>query len=54
MKRLYHVYILASRSRTLYTGVTNSLIRRIVQHREGNVPGFTSKYKIHRVPIDVL
>ena len=49
MKRLYHVYILASRSRTLYTGVTNSLIRRIVQHREGNVPGFTSKYKIHRL-----
>jgi len=44
--KLYYVYILASRSRNLYTGVTNSLLRRVIQHRLGLKPGFTSKYKI--------
>jgi putative endonuclease len=33
----YFVYIVASRSRNLYTGVTNNLERRIVEHREGLV-----------------
>lgn len=47
--RTYCVYILASRSRNLYTGITNSLERRLVEHREGLVPGFTSKYKIFRL-----
>jgi len=45
----YYVYILASRSRTLYTGVTNNIARRVAEHREGSVPGFTSKYRIHRL-----
>jgi putative endonuclease len=45
-KTLY-IYILASRSGTLYIGVTNDLARRIYEHRHGLVPGFTSKYKIH-------
>jgi len=45
----YYVYILASRSRTLYTGVTNNLRRRLAQHRLGLKPGFTSKYKILRL-----
>ena len=49
MEKLYYVYILASRSRNLYTGVTNSLRRRVVQHRLGLKPGFTSKYKIFRL-----
>jgi putative endonuclease len=48
-ERLYYVYILASRSRILYTGVTNHLVRRIQEHREGLVPGFTSRYRIHRL-----
>jgi putative endonuclease len=48
-ERLYYVYILASRSRTLYTGITNHLLRRIQEHRDGAVPGFTSKYRIHRL-----
>jgi len=47
--RTYFVYTLASRSRTLYTGVTNNLERRILQHRHGEIPGFTAKYKIHRL-----
>ena len=45
----YYVYILASRSRTLYTGVTNDLKRRMWEHKQGSVPGFARKYKIHRL-----
>jgi putative endonuclease len=43
------VYIIASRSHNLYTGVTNHLERRIVEHREGLVPGFTQRYRIRRL-----
>jgi putative endonuclease len=43
------VYIIASRSRNLYTGVTNNLERRLREHREGLVPGFAKRYKIHRL-----
>src|SRR6202167_4731430 len=39
MDRNYCVYILASRSRSLYTGVTNNLRSRVQQHRGGTVPG---------------
>ncbi len=49
MSRTYFVYILASRSRNLYTGVTNNLERRMVEHREGLVPGFTARYWIFRL-----
>ncbi len=45
----YYVYIMASRSRTLYTGVTNDLERRVYQHKQKLVPGFTAKYKIERL-----
>ncbi len=45
----YYVYILASRSRTLYIGVTNDLPRRIREHCEGTANSFTAKYKIHRL-----
>jgi putative endonuclease len=46
---MYFVYIIASRSRSLYIGVTNSLIIRIQQHRDGTHDGHTAKYKIHRL-----
>lgn len=49
MERTYYVYMLANRSRTLYAGVTNRLLDRIKQHREGTFPGFTSRYRIHRL-----
>ena len=49
MGRSYYVYILASRSRTLYTGVTNNLARRIQEHRAGRVAGFTKRYRIFRL-----
>ena len=48
-QKVYYVYILASWSRVLYTGVTNNLAWRVLQHREGRVPGFTSRYRIHRL-----
>jgi len=48
-ERTYYVYILASRSRNLYTGVTNNLTRRVYEHRAGLVPGFTQRYRIHRL-----
>jgi putative endonuclease len=41
------MYILASKPRgTLYVGVTNDLVRRVAEHREGIVPGFTKAYDI--------
>jgi putative endonuclease len=44
------VYILASaRHGTLYIGVTSDLIGRLYQHRTGAVPGFTSRYGVHRL-----
>lgn len=49
MKRTFCVYILANRSRNLYTGVTSNLDKRIVEHRQGLVPGFTSRYRIFRL-----
>jgi putative endonuclease len=40
-----HVYIVASkRNGTLYTGVTSDLVRRISEHRDGLMPGFTRRY----------
>jgi putative endonuclease len=43
----FYVYILASRRNgTLYIGMTDDLLRRIWQHREGNVPGFTANYAV--------
>jgi len=50
-KRLsFWVYILASRvGGTLYIGVANDLIRRVHEHREGQAPGFTKKYDVHRL-----
>jgi putative endonuclease len=47
MSKTYYVYILASkRNGTLYIGVTNDLTRRVWEHREGVVPGFTKKYGV--------
>lgn len=44
----YYVYILASqRNGTLYIGMTNNLRRRVEEHKQGLIPGFTQKYKVH-------
>ena len=45
--RSYFVYIVASKPYgTLYIGVTNDVVRRAVEHRDGLVPGFTKKYSV--------
>ena len=48
MKKAY-VYIMASRSRTLYTGVTTDLEGRVAEHQRHLVPGFTSRYRVERL-----
>ena len=45
----YYVYILASLSGTLYTGMTNDLMRRVYEHKHGLLEGFTKKYDVHRL-----
>ena len=49
MKRSYAVYILASRSRNLYTGMTGDLQKRMAEHRCGLVRGFTTRYRVFRL-----
>jgi putative endonuclease len=45
----YYVYILASKSRVLYVGITSRLWARVQEHRSGEFGGFTSEYKVHRL-----
>ncbi len=45
----YYVYMMTNASRTLYTGVTNDLQRRVGQHKAKQIPGFTRKYNITRL-----
>ena len=45
----YYVYIMTNRSRTLYTGITSNLSKRVFQHKTGAFPGFTSRYRIDRL-----
>jgi len=44
MERTSHVYFMASNSGVLYLGVTSNLARRVAQHKERLIPGFTQKY----------
>ena len=46
----FYVYILASRRNgTLYIGSTDSLVRRVGEHREGLIPGFTSRHGVKQL-----
>jgi putative endonuclease len=42
----YYVYIMTNRSKTLYTGVTNNLLRRVWEHKQGEGSNFCAKYKL--------
>jgi putative endonuclease len=49
-KKIYYVYILASkRNGTLYVGITNDLTRRVLEHKEKIISGFTSKYSVNKL-----
>jgi putative endonuclease len=48
-EKRYHVYIMASKSRVLYVGITGFLMPRIIQHKAGEVDGFTRRYKVNRL-----
>jgi putative endonuclease len=45
----FWVYIMASKSRRIYTGVTNDIERRVREHKEGLIEGFTRRYRINRL-----
>lgn len=45
----YFVYIVCSNSGTLYIGITNSIYRRALQHKRGEIEGFAAKYGCHRL-----
>ncbi len=46
----YFVYIITNKyNNVLYTGVTNDLSRRVVEHKTGATPGFTSKYNVSKL-----
>jgi putative endonuclease len=46
---MYYVYVMTNLSRTLYTGVTNDLERRVYEHKHGLTPGFTKRYRLTRL-----
>jgi putative endonuclease len=48
-ERTYSVYIVSSLSRTLYTGVTNDLERRVFEHKQGSPGSFTARYRVDRL-----
>ena len=48
--KTYYIYILASkRNGTLYIGVTNDLVKRVNDHKNNLIEGFTKKYSVHKL-----
>jgi putative endonuclease len=45
----YYVYIMTNKSRTLYTGITNDLERRVYEHKNKLLKGFTKRYNITKL-----
>jgi putative endonuclease len=45
----YSVYMIASKSRAIYIGMANDLTRRVFEHKNGLVEGFTKQYRCHRL-----
>ena len=48
-ERIYFTYIVASRSHTLYIGVTGNLLKRVFEHKQRTHEGFSSKYNCNRL-----
>jgi len=48
-ERRYYVYIMASKSRVLYVGVTGFLMSRVLRHKADKGGAFTRKYRVHRL-----
>ncbi len=49
MSRSYYVYIISSKSGVLYIGSTNDLWRRVLEHKQGLLEGFTKRYRVTRL-----
>ena len=49
VKRIFYVYVLSNISKMLYIGVTNNLERRILEHKNKLIPGFSQKYNLQRL-----
>lgn len=49
MLKTFYVYILSSRSRAIYIGITSDLTHRVFEHRQHLVPGHTARYRISRL-----
>jgi len=50
MSRQYYVYIITNKNNSvLYTGITNDLIRRVYEHREKLVKGFSKRYQLYKL-----
>ena len=47
--KVFYIYLLASRTRTLYVGVTSNLIKRLADHRSLRPGSFTSRYRVTRL-----
>jgi putative endonuclease len=48
-KTRYYVYVMASKGRVLYVGVTGFLFSRVMQHKSGGTEGFTKHYHVNRL-----
>jgi putative endonuclease len=49
MEKTYWIYIMASKSNIIYIGVTNDLFRRVHEHKNKLITGFTSRYNINKL-----
>jgi putative endonuclease len=49
IEKRYYVYIMASKSRVIYVGMTGFLMARVLRHRAGEGGEFTRKYRVHRL-----
>jgi len=49
-EKQYYVYIMTNKANTVfYTGVTNDLYRRVIEHKQGTTDGFTRKYRLSKL-----